>query len=486
MINLSGWVDHFYVDGVYADGAVGGVIPNDVSYPVDGWLYVNAYNTSISNSRFTNMWVECLIFEHPPSDLINVNSFIQPAVGDTVTLTVQANQLNWNEELKANKLYTIRDKQNAPSFKEWAVGVYQATSWQTPITIGSTITFTRVSDDYVLKPEPSLPIVGQFSAAGTVTSNDCSIVMFEEGGPSSATVNSCHFSMDKPITRQDGSHKITKAIKITNAGTGYTSVPTVTISGNQGTVATASISQGQVSGISLQNGVFFYLNLPTVTITGGGGSGATAVVEFTDLRFAPCIKSSASAIISGCTFRNFNTALILNPEFGLQGGPMIIQGCIFHGQKNGVNGVPMAPHIVFSVVPDNIVCNNVFMQDDVSSYLTALVIGRSGISVTNNNFKLQREAEQGQNRSAIEIVNASGYDNPWQMNIADNTFYGYNHAVSGNVSTTLGVINGELVDKPIKIDPLGMSRGTTQKWAGPNGEIWTIGLTNDGEIEVRK
>lgn len=82
-----------------------------------------------------------------------------------------------------------------------------------------------------------------------------------------------------------------KSIAVTNGGAGYTSAPTVTVSGGGGTTqakATATISGGRVTAINLvaltdaftdmptNDAGSFYTSAPTVTITGGGGSGATA------------------------------------------------------------------------------------------------------------------------------------------------------------------------------------------------------------------
>lgn len=75
-----------------------------------------------------------------------------------------------------------------------------------------------------------------------------------------------------------------KNITITNGGSGYTTVPTVTFSGNGGATATATISGGRVTAITLDRddaGITFdkegiYTSVPTITISGGGGSGATA------------------------------------------------------------------------------------------------------------------------------------------------------------------------------------------------------------------
>jgi FtsP/CotA-like multicopper oxidase with cupredoxin domain len=69
------------------------------------------------------------------------------------------------------------------------------------------------------------------------------------------------------------------SIALTNPGTGYRTIPTVTISGGGGSGATASASIGQngrITAINLTNGGGGYTSRPTVTISGGGGSGATA------------------------------------------------------------------------------------------------------------------------------------------------------------------------------------------------------------------
>ena len=71
------------------------------------------------------------------------------------------------------------------------------------------------------------------------------------------------------------------AITVTAGGSGYSTVPTVTISAPQETTgttatATATISGGAVTAITLTNAGSGYTAAPTVAITGGGGSSATA------------------------------------------------------------------------------------------------------------------------------------------------------------------------------------------------------------------
>lgn len=64
-------------------------------------------------------------------------------------------------------------------------------------------------------------------------------------------------------------------IYIVNTGSGYTSTPAVTISGNATGEATIN-GLGQVDGIRLLTSGSGYTSPPTITISGGGGSNATA------------------------------------------------------------------------------------------------------------------------------------------------------------------------------------------------------------------
>ncbi|MEK9136673.1 MAG: DUF2589 domain-containing protein [Bacteroidota bacterium] len=72
-------------------------------------------------------------------------------------------------------------------------------------------------------------------------------------------------------------------LSVTAAGTGYTTAPTVTITGGGGTGAagTATISGGgAVTGLTLTTPGTGYTSAPTIGFTGGGGTGATATATF--------------------------------------------------------------------------------------------------------------------------------------------------------------------------------------------------------------
>lgn len=77
-----------------------------------------------------------------------------------------------------------------------------------------------------------------------------------------------------------------RTISVSNAGAGYTTAPTVVITGGTPGVnatATATVAGGRVTAITLTNFGTYYNGLPTVTFTGGNGTGATAVATLTAL-----------------------------------------------------------------------------------------------------------------------------------------------------------------------------------------------------------
>ncbi|NGM62650.1 RagB/SusD family nutrient uptake outer membrane protein [Sphingobacterium sp. SGG-5] len=74
-----------------------------------------------------------------------------------------------------------------------------------------------------------------------------------------------------------------KSIHIVNGGTGYTSNPTITITGGGGEGATATATQvdGEITTITITNPGRKFTSLPVITVTGGGGTGAVLSPELT-------------------------------------------------------------------------------------------------------------------------------------------------------------------------------------------------------------
>ncbi|NCY22138.1 hypothetical protein EBX31_09325 [bacterium] len=93
-------------------------------------------------------------------------------------------------------------------------------------------------------------------------------------------------------------------IKVLNGGSGYTTAPTVQITGGGGTgaTATATVSAGKVSTITLSTPGTGYTTAPTITLSGGGGNGATAsalLAMWSDLPPASIIGGVSADVASG-------------------------------------------------------------------------------------------------------------------------------------------------------------------------------------------
>jgi hypothetical protein len=79
------------------------------------------------------------------------------------------------------------------------------------------------------------------------------------------------------MTETTSYYKKVASVTVTDGGSGYTSAPTVTISGNA--TATATVSSGKVTAITLTSAGYNYLSPPTITFSGGSGSGAAATAN---------------------------------------------------------------------------------------------------------------------------------------------------------------------------------------------------------------
>jgi hypothetical protein len=86
-------------------------------------------------------------------------------------------------------------------------------------------------------------------------------------------------------------------LNIVSGGAGYTSLPTITVSGGGGTGAsfTPAVFDGQIIDTELVSKGSGYTSIPTVTVTGGGGTGA-------DIRAVLNIAPSGAQKLEDCEF----------------------------------------------------------------------------------------------------------------------------------------------------------------------------------------
>jgi hypothetical protein len=92
-------------------------------------------------------------------------------------------------------------------------------------------------------------------------------------------------------------------ITITNAGSGYTVAPIITINGGGATkaaTATATITSGKITAITVTDGGSFYISNPTITIAsangvGSGGAATATVSNLTDADLLPAQYANKAA-----------------------------------------------------------------------------------------------------------------------------------------------------------------------------------------------
>ena len=164
-----------------------------------------------------------------------------------------------------------------------SVGVNTATI---TATLGiSTFTVTNPGSGYITSPSLSIsPAVTGFSFQVGLGVTSTGSVLVGGSGYSSAPIVS--FSMPA-IGINSATASVTNItstaiseITITNVGSGYTTIPTVTITGGGGASASFTIGQMKVANVSILSRGFGITTPPVISIVAGGSGGVGAAVSY--------------------------------------------------------------------------------------------------------------------------------------------------------------------------------------------------------------
>jgi hypothetical protein len=101
---------------------------------------------------------------------------------------------------------------------------------------------------------------------------------------------------------------------VTYGGLGYTSTPTVTITGGgciTNATATAVVSGGVITSLSLTSNGAGYSTAPTVTISGGGGTGASGYAVLSGLQLVLTYSPGANDLTTG----NLTIVPMFSPDY---------------------------------------------------------------------------------------------------------------------------------------------------------------------------
>ena len=126
------------------------------------------------------------------------------------------------------------------------------------------------------------------------------------------------------------------SIAVTNGGSSYNSVPTVTIGSHDlaygtTTTATATVVSNKVTAITVVVAGSGYTSAPTVTISGGGGSGATATASVsalapTGLKLVKQFTNRLFAVGTGTDRNTLYASDLLDPEVWKATNSIVVGG----------------------------------------------------------------------------------------------------------------------------------------------------------------
>ena len=180
---------------------------------------------------------------------------------------------NGTGEISRSVDYSQSDDQGVSGVTRTTIRYLTTASVSTdPTTLSGSV---KISQDMAEQNGHRIWTIGYAKGTGTVV-NDVAV---KEGG--ALTVYHRVGLNAIPAAPSGGNGALTTII-VTNGGSGYTSVPTVGITGGggSGATATAVISGGAITSLTVSNSGSGYTSAPTVAFSGGGGTGgaATAVL----------------------------------------------------------------------------------------------------------------------------------------------------------------------------------------------------------------
>lgn len=227
---------------------------------------------------------------------------------DTSTNTVRNTRFKLEASAVNSSTYPL-------SASDLTLKYYDNGSYSTLWTFGGTGRLSFGST--VLNSSSVISVNGTFSSS--VSTPVLSVT--NRGGIGSAFVNSDgQFQLNTTGTfipprlttaSRDSLNLTVTSITIVNAGTGYTTAPTLSFSGSYTfmgntsfAVATATVAAGSITGTTITT-PGHYIQTPTITVTGGGGSGAILKAVVTQV-----LTTGATIFCTDCTATDSSTGVM--------------------------------------------------------------------------------------------------------------------------------------------------------------------------------
>lgn len=290
------------------------------------------------------------------------------------------------------------------------------------------------------------------------------------------------------VASADPTSRYVAGINITSGGSGYTSAPTVTISGGGGTGATAkaNLAGGAVASIVITNPGSGFTSAPTVSFSGGGGAGAAATAVVSTASTSP--QWAGLTIAGGATLTiAFDADIAANVPPGLYQNEILTYGSIpslyfdYLGTTQEDVQVCVPPPIV-SAPP---ACGG-------SAGNVASILRQPGAtvtwSITNGNGTITNFTTGTVHQVALGS-GGSGYTIPPAISFTGGGGSGAAAfaTVSGGVITAITVTNpgsGYTSAPTVVITPNGSGTGATAAAVLGTGIIYTAGASGTVNLQV--
>jgi hypothetical protein len=269
------WVERFIAEAgvgitsvdVYARGVYRPTVT--IGAPPSGGVQARAIAVMSSTGTVSSIWIL-----NPGSGYVSAPTVtVQAATGGGTSST------GWTATLTAGQVSAIASGSAGdyrPTLAFTGGGGSGATATCTVDATGGIAAVSLTAGGSAYTSEPTLTITPKVSGS---TAADLLIHMGSE--TAKCAVWDGTTLGGKWVKREvaDAGHALT-SIEVVHGGTGFTTAPTVTITGGGGTgaTATASVSGGVITGITIGAAGTGYKTNPTITLSGGGGTGGGTVL----------------------------------------------------------------------------------------------------------------------------------------------------------------------------------------------------------------
>jgi hypothetical protein len=426
------WTENALFEGCYVDMASAGSYPNDVAGMRDGFNVGSAVHTQFSHCTLKNNYIETLFSFGGQFDLPTLaGSIVWPADGANINVTLGVNAINSRVSYVAGQKLLMLPR--IPTDRGvWLAGLFEFVSaTATPFQNGTVLTLKKLPD--ALIPAASF-YTNQRATVGT-TYNLTSpyawgIQNFDIENQHATTINNCRFEGNN-IRRENGTSKL-QFFQVKTGGSGYTSAPSVVITPDGGIAASATISGGQVTGISIttpnydgDNTKGYFVEPPVVSFSGGGGGGATAIGVLYSCQPAPAIYTRNNCLINDCTFYDVGSAIFTRANTSRQ-GPTTICNNTFIFDNNFTS--PETMGTVGNLWHDFLIfANNIIVGK--KPLIPAAIGGRYSKFVNNQIVHQTKDAANKPVTAAFSLINTIS---PCNITMADNYCVGVDQIVSAS------------------------------------------------------